>query len=87
MKRMKLESLPPEEQARFRRMLEKEFTAFLNTALNSRDRGWPEITIQTVADALADSLITLGTANGVDDSALRVLILELQDRLPEPIEK
>ena len=87
MKRMKLESLPAEEQARFRRMLEREFTAFLNATLNSRDRGWPEITLQTVADALADSLTVLGTAKGVDDSALRVLILELQDRLPEPIEK
>ena len=72
---------PAIENKRFRRVMEREFTAFFELALLSPLRGWPPVTEQVLADAIADSLIALGKKRGFETALLQTLVYELQDRI------
>ena len=62
-------------------MLEREITAFFTALTGSSERGWPEISGQVLADALADSLLALGAKRGMGVGVLQTLIHEMQDRV------
>jgi hypothetical protein len=81
MKKILLETLPPTEQKSIRRMLEREFTAFFTAMISSSNRGWPEISGQVLADAIADSLMAVGKKRGMGVGVLQTLVHELQDRI------
>lgn len=81
MKRLLIESLPPNEQKAIKRMMEREFTAFFTAMVSSSPRGWPEISGQMLADAIAGSLANVAEKKQMGAGLLQTLVLELQDRI------
>lgn len=65
------------------RILRREMLAFFTT-LQTPELNWPAVPTNAILEGLADTLLEWGQQKGMHSSALRVLILELQDRLPAP---
>jgi hypothetical protein len=63
-------------------VLRREMLVFFNR-LQEPERNWPAVPTETMVSAVADTLVTFGELHGLGSSALRVLIHELQDRLPD----
>lgn len=65
------------------RVLRREMLTFF-TRLQSPEKNWPGIPTERMLDAVADTMLAWGQQQGMGSSALRVLTLELQERIPQP---
>ena len=72
--------------AAVRKTLRTEFTSFFTEMLREEPR-WPHISETEFIDALADSLIDMGTRSGRGSAILQTLVYELQERVNDKLSK
>lgn len=68
-------------KASVRAIMRKEFTDFFVTMTSVGPRGWASVDDQEFVEALADSLLSMGTLRNLDTAYLQTLVHELQDRI------
>lgn len=66
--------------AKVRRVLRREMLAFFHE-LQRPEPGWPAVSDQEIIDALADTMLDHGKAQGRGVAHLQTLVHELQDRI------
>lgn len=84
---LKLENLPAQTQAHVRNLMRAEFTAFFTKMTETPTPQWPAISSQELVNAIADSLLTMGTRQGMPLALLQTLVHELQDRVNDAATK